>query len=191
MASHDNFGLWQHLRFLIPKRNWVKPSLFIAGFGKGVAERAKEWEEVGWRKLLLESVFSHPPNSPSFILVTSLMNTPKTTPHYRAVSIPSLSSPRQWIEEETRIPRGGSREPNRFHPWPNTYWPCPRSKCTICLSPASYPPAPSKGKRAENGDGGRRIEKGRGKNRKREGKRDSATAGKKVARERKREESRN
>lgn len=122
MASHDNFGLWQHLRFLIPKRNWVKPSLFIAGFGKGVAERAKEWEEVGWRKLLLESVFSHPPNSPSFILVTSLMNTPKTTPHYRAVSIPSLSSPRQWIEEETRIPRGGSRESNRFHPWPNTYW---------------------------------------------------------------------
>lgn len=114
-----------------------------------------------------------------------------TTPHYRAVSIPSLSSPRQWIEEETRIPRGGSREPNRFHPWPNTYWPCPRSECTICLSPASYPPAPSKGKRAENGDGGRRIEKGRGKNRKREGKRDSATAGKKVARERKREESRN
>lgn len=125
------------------------------------------------------------------LLLSSLMNTLKTTPHYRAVSIPSLSSPRQWIEEETRIPRGGSRESNRFHPWPNTYWPCPRSECTICLSPASYPPAPSKGKRAENGDGGRRIEKGRGKNRKREGKRDSATAGKKVARERKREESRN
>lgn len=103
MASHDNFGLWQHLRFLIPKRNWVKPSLFIAGFGKGVAERAKEWEEVGWRKLLLESVFSHPPNSPSFILVTSLMNTPKTTP---LIIAPFLFHPLARLANGSRRRRG-------------------------------------------------------------------------------------
>lgn len=108
MASHDNFGLWQHLRFLIPKRNWVKPSLFIGQALERVLQkqrksgRKEEWagENYYWNRY-----FSHPPDehSPSSILATSIPDEQhlRTTPHYRAVSILS-----PWLANGSRrIPR--------------------------------------------------------------------------------------
>lgn len=108
MASHDNFGLWQHLRFLIPKRNWVKPSLFIEQALERVLQkqrksgRKEEWagENYYWNRY-----FSHPPDehSPSSILATSIPDEQhlRTTPHYRAVSILS-----PWLANGSRrIPR--------------------------------------------------------------------------------------
>lgn len=142
--------------------------IYRAGFGKGVAETAKEWEEggVGWRKLLLESVFLasarwtlsffHPCN------VHPRWTTPKNNPSLsrRFYSIPLA---RQWIEEDSQGD-GGSRESNRFHPWPNTRL-IPVTICFFFLSSRSVKGKTS-GKRrrrktANRGGGEGRIGKGR------------------------------
>lgn len=165
MASHDNFGLWQHLRFLIPKRNWVESSLFIAGFGKGVAETAKEWEEVGWRKLLLESGFSHPPNSPSFILPRSL-NTPKTTPRYRVISILSLANgSRIRPRRRQGYPKGWIARVKSISSMAEYNWCGPRSECTICFLSSRSVKGKTSGKRrkADRRREGERIGRGKGR----------------------------
>lgn len=164
MASHDNFGLWQHLRFLIPKRNWVKPSLFIGQALERVLQkqrksgRKEEWagENYYWNRY-----FSHPPDTlPS--LQRPRWTTPKNNPSLsrRFYSIPLA---RQWIEEDSQGD-GGSRESNRFHPWPNTRL-IPVTICFFFLSSRSVKGKTS-GKRrrrktANRGGGEGRIGKGR------------------------------
>lgn len=79
--------------------------IYRAGFGKGVAETAKEWEEWAGENYYWNRYFSHPPDehSPSSILATSIPDEQhlRTTPHYRAVSILSL-----WLANGSRrIPR--------------------------------------------------------------------------------------
>lgn len=101
MASHDNFGLWQHLRFLIPKRNWVKPSLFIGQALERVLQKQRKSGRSGLEKTIIGIGISrirptlfHPCNVPDEQHL-------RTTPHYRAVSILS-----PWLANGSRrIPR--------------------------------------------------------------------------------------